>query len=609
MFRNGNQTAAMTPICLGRVEILPTQHCLLVDGKSVHIEPKVMAVLMMLIERSGEVVSRKALLDSVWAGRVVGDEALTRCISELRAALGDRASDPEFIQTVPKQGYRLLQPPRPAAEKAPVVRAARWPLSIAAVVLMAVTATIATYLTDGRVDPESTLLAMQDTIMARVTAAVGIGGDEPLRVARNTTDIDALDLYLLGRHHWHTRTPEGLARAVEYFQQAIAEDPLMSDAYSGLADAYLLQANYDERTTESAITLARPLIDQALALDPESADAYASRGILLQKQRNHAGAEAALARAVALNPNHAMAHMWRGNAVLALGRLTEAYAHYQSAFRLDPQHPAVTHNYLTTTLELGEYAQAEAILNERQSQDSTIRKTSAQLALIRGDWGAVLAAADAMDDDPAGAGLLRWRVQAWRNDLALAELHLAEVVRSDPDDERVYLAALEHQVLAPDSSRFDEFLSRWQSRDDLPVKVDLMARAWQAIAELSLGNLEVASEGLAAVLAEFEESHPPFRMKLLGHLLVALERSGQRDAYELWRSDALAAITEFVDSGWGSFEFQVERGYLLAAAGEILAAADSFRAAARVGDLSALALHTDPRLADSETTELLKDFI
>ncbi|MEM7280460.1 MAG: tetratricopeptide repeat protein, partial [Pseudomonadota bacterium] len=56
----------------------------------------------------GDVVARDTLLDKVWQRTVVTDEVLTRCISELRSALGDNPSNPAYIQTVPKRGYRLV---------------------------------------------------------------------------------------------------------------------------------------------------------------------------------------------------------------------------------------------------------------------------------------------------------------------------------------------------------------------------------------------------------------------------------------------------------------------------------------------------------------------
>jgi len=74
----------------------------------VRVEPKVMEVLLRLAESPGRVVSKVELFDSVWPGVVVGDDSLTRAISELRRALGDSTRSPRIIETVPKRGYRLI---------------------------------------------------------------------------------------------------------------------------------------------------------------------------------------------------------------------------------------------------------------------------------------------------------------------------------------------------------------------------------------------------------------------------------------------------------------------------------------------------------------------
>ena len=79
------------------------------DGE-VHVEPKVMGVLVCLAEHAGEVVTRDQFVDYVWQGRIVSDEVLSRCISLLRTRLGDNPREPRFIQTVPKIGYRLIAP-------------------------------------------------------------------------------------------------------------------------------------------------------------------------------------------------------------------------------------------------------------------------------------------------------------------------------------------------------------------------------------------------------------------------------------------------------------------------------------------------------------------
>lgn len=101
---------------LGDWRIDPLTNTFKRDGLVQHIEPKVMDVLVCLAREAGEVVKRDSLLEMVWGDVVVTDEVLTRCISELRAALGDTARERVYIRTVPKRGYSLLVTPRDMAE-------------------------------------------------------------------------------------------------------------------------------------------------------------------------------------------------------------------------------------------------------------------------------------------------------------------------------------------------------------------------------------------------------------------------------------------------------------------------------------------------------------
>ena len=75
---------------------------------SIRLEPKVMQVLVCLAAHAGEVVPKERLMRTVWPDTFVGDDVLTRSISELRRVFGDDVKEPRFIQTIPKSGYRLI---------------------------------------------------------------------------------------------------------------------------------------------------------------------------------------------------------------------------------------------------------------------------------------------------------------------------------------------------------------------------------------------------------------------------------------------------------------------------------------------------------------------
>ena len=83
--------------------------------EEITLPPRASALLVALAERSMQVVTKKELIDRLWDGRAVGDDALTSCVLELRRALGDDARNPRFVETRHRLGYRLLLPVVPGA--------------------------------------------------------------------------------------------------------------------------------------------------------------------------------------------------------------------------------------------------------------------------------------------------------------------------------------------------------------------------------------------------------------------------------------------------------------------------------------------------------------
>ncbi|TJY59413.1 hypothetical protein E4T66_13545 [Sinimarinibacterium sp. CAU 1509] len=77
-----------------------------VDGSAVSLEPKPLELLMFLLRRVGEVVTREEILEGLWPTRVVSDSVVTNCVAKLRTALADH--DQTLVRTVPRFGYRLV---------------------------------------------------------------------------------------------------------------------------------------------------------------------------------------------------------------------------------------------------------------------------------------------------------------------------------------------------------------------------------------------------------------------------------------------------------------------------------------------------------------------
>jgi len=115
---------------LGNWKVVPDQCLIVGQSGEFHLEPKVMELLVYLAHHQDEVVKRDTLLSEVWQGVVVGDEALSRAVSILRAHLGDSPKDSRYVQTIPKVGYRLVMPVELTAveptQKPAIARNIRW---------------------------------------------------------------------------------------------------------------------------------------------------------------------------------------------------------------------------------------------------------------------------------------------------------------------------------------------------------------------------------------------------------------------------------------------------------------------------------------------------
>lgn len=88
----------------------PHDRLLTCDGVPVEVNARYLDALALLVREQGRLVSKDRFLDEVWHGVPVTDEALTQCIRTLRRQLGDSATQPRFIETVVKHGYRFIAP-------------------------------------------------------------------------------------------------------------------------------------------------------------------------------------------------------------------------------------------------------------------------------------------------------------------------------------------------------------------------------------------------------------------------------------------------------------------------------------------------------------------
>lgn len=110
----------------GPFRFTPVSSRLSRNGVDVHLTPKAAAVLRLLLQRGGDLITKEEFLREVWSSVNVREESLTQAISTVRLALGDLPQSPRYIQTVSGEGYRFIADIVPV--DAALVRAASKPI-------------------------------------------------------------------------------------------------------------------------------------------------------------------------------------------------------------------------------------------------------------------------------------------------------------------------------------------------------------------------------------------------------------------------------------------------------------------------------------------------
>jgi DNA-binding winged helix-turn-helix (wHTH) protein/TolB-like protein/Tfp pilus assembly protein PilF len=425
-------------------------------GEPIPLTPKVADTLLALLANAGRVVGKDDLMKTVWPDAFVDEGGLARNISALRKALGE-GEGAQFIETIPKRGYRFIAPlkgetegpaepaPAPVASPRAAKRRAAWVTAAIAVALIALAATAVAYyrnrqrfsslivipLRNLSGDPAqehvadtmteeliSTLTAIQSLRTISFTTAMtykGAGKTLPqIARERNTgaavegevklwgdqarievrlldarterslwtgayqgalSDVPRLESeaarsiaeairvkltpaekrrlassqpvsaaawmdYSRGRMFWNRRTPEGIGRAIEYFQASIGKDPGYARAHSGLADAWALlgSAGADAYPPREIMPKAKEEAATAVQQDPLLAEAHTSLGyILLSYDWDLPAAKREFEQAIALNPGYATAHHWFAHYWLAAGQPKKALEEIGTAQFFDPQ--------------------------------------------------------------------------------------------------------------------------------------------------------------------------------------------------------------------------------------------------------------------------------
>lgn len=349
------------------------------DGQAI-LEPKVMQVLTVLCQADGSIVSREALVERCWDGRFVGDNAVNRVLSRVRALGAEtRAFD---LQTITKVGYRLVV----SSEAAPADRVASAPASAPSSV------------TDRR-----RLLALCAGIVLTGGGAFvwrGLARDAPPEEAVRLTQ-HALDGFRISQNG-----PD--PRVLAELQEAVRIAPNYAEAWGGLAAVYAeLSASAPLSNRAGLEVRAKGAAARALSIDPREPRALIARLQLRHRYRDWAAFERECRRLLPVTRRHPLILGALGNVLQEVGRwsdsapffeevnralVTNPIGHYklvlalwssgnteaaeqalEKAVRRFPQHPAVWQTKVKMLMFTGKPDEAVAAATDRSGRPPSVR--------------------------------------------------------------------------------------------------------------------------------------------------------------------------------------------------------------------------------------------
>ncbi len=253
------------------------------------------------------------------------------------------------------------------------------------------------------------IFAIQGDVALEIARALQatLTPDEATRIRREpTTDVEAYQLYLKGRHSILRDTRESRVRGMEFYQRALERDPGFALAHAALAMvlADLIRGgNVDDAS--AAYEQARRAAERAIELDPDLSDAHSVRAFLrMIWEYDWAGAAAGFQRAIDLNPGNADAYNMYGNWFEAMERHDEAIAMQEKARLIDPM--AHRTDVATSLLRAGRNREAEEALRSALTFHPDAPRLHATLgwALLRqgraAEGLAALKRATELEDEP-----------------------------------------------------------------------------------------------------------------------------------------------------------------------------------------------------------------
>lgn len=242
---------------------------------------------------------------------------------------------------------------------------------------------------DGSLDD---IFKIQDEITGKIIEALTLQLVEVEQVPfaqQLTSNAQAYQHYLQGRHLWRQRNAASLHEAIRLFSLAVELDPQFHQAWSNLAVAYLNLGDYDSSfKSNEGFRLGLPAAEKALAIEPQSTEAMIIMADYKLLHCDVTGSADLYEKAIKIDPQDPTAHHWYSILLGSAGRSEYALEQIQSAHRIDPLISAVIQNIGLIREQLGDFTGAQQQYNQARKlgfSDNKSLNLDARIALAKGD--------------------------------------------------------------------------------------------------------------------------------------------------------------------------------------------------------------------------------
>jgi adenylate cyclase len=239
------------------------------------------------------------------------------------------------------------------------------------------------------------IFAVQDELTHEIISALKIklsAAEEALIADSGTKNVSAHDFFLKGRELLFAskRDRDIFEQFMSCFRRAIELDPNYASAYAGLGMGYAFDyQNHWSDAPEKSLDQAQRLVDEAISKDDKDAFAHYVAAVVATWKKDYERWVRESEKALALNPNYALALLTRGNVHICTGEPTKAIPYIERAMRLDPDllNGQYVHFLGLAYFVAGEYETAATCFKDRITINPTTDFSRALLASALGHLG------------------------------------------------------------------------------------------------------------------------------------------------------------------------------------------------------------------------------